>query len=428
MKPLLYIVAVLFVAISLAMVAMEDPGYVLISRAPWTVEMPLSLFVLLTLVGVGTLYLAIYWALRLVHMPSDVARWRQLRQQRRAQEGLQQGLIELAEGDWVQAEKRLLADLRFNHKPLVNYLGAALAAQAEGDFAKRNEYLANARRSAGQGEHRLAVGLMQARLQLAAGEHDAAFATLNELRAEHLENPQLLRLLAEAQHATGDWAGLVELLPELKRQKAMLPATLERLETDTHRELLSLSPPGETALQQAWRLVPPERSGDPALVEPYARHLIAQGRMDNAADILRTTIERQWSERLVRLYGLAHTSDLQVQIAHAERWLTEHRDSAALQLCLARLLFAANRRGRALEHAQRAFGLRQNPEAQRELALILAAEGRHQEACEHYRAAAFADGAVDSTTAKDRARTQPGTSPGLGTSPKDDSGARPKTL
>lgn len=406
MKPLLYIVALLFVAISLAMVAMEDPGYVLISRAPWTVEMPLSLFVLLTLVGVGVLYLTVYWALRLIRMPGDVARWRQLRHQRRAQESLHQGLIELAEGDWLQAEKRLLADLRFNHKPLVNYLGAALAAQAEGDFAKRNEYLANARRSAGQGEHRLAVGLMQARLQLAAHEHDAAFATLNELRAEHLENPQLLRLLAEAQHATGDWAGLVELLPELKRQKAVAPSTLERLETDTHRELLSLSPPGEAALQQAWRLVPPERSGDPALVEPYARHLIGQRQMDSAADILRTTIERGWSERLVRLYGLAHSSDLQVQLAHAERWLAGHSDSPGLQLCLARLLFAANQRGRALEHAQRAFELQPSPETQRELALILAAEGRHQEACEHYRAAAFADNAGNTAGDKSLGKTK----------------------
>ncbi len=51
MKLLIFIIAVLFASIALTLLAMENPGYVLIAREPWSIEMPLTLFGLLFIIA-----------------------------------------------------------------------------------------------------------------------------------------------------------------------------------------------------------------------------------------------------------------------------------------------------------------------------------------------------------------------------------------
>src|SRR6185436_5585027 len=51
MKLVVYILVTLFVATALTLAAIENPGYVLIARAPWSIEMPLTLFIPLLIVA-----------------------------------------------------------------------------------------------------------------------------------------------------------------------------------------------------------------------------------------------------------------------------------------------------------------------------------------------------------------------------------------
>ncbi|MEK7260838.1 MAG: heme biosynthesis HemY N-terminal domain-containing protein, partial [Pseudomonadota bacterium] len=117
MKLLTFILVVLFAGVLVALYAVENPGYVLLARAPWSLEMPLTLFVPLMLVVFGLLALALYILVRLARIPQDVEGWRATRHTRRARAALIQGLTHLAEGHWAEAETELLAGLRHGDAP-----------------------------------------------------------------------------------------------------------------------------------------------------------------------------------------------------------------------------------------------------------------------------------------------------------------------
>ena len=49
--------------------------------------------------------------------------------------------------------------------------------------------------------------------------------------------------------------------------------------------------------------------------------------------VLREAIKRSWEERLINLYGSISDANPKSMLKHAERWLTEHDDSAAFKAC-----------------------------------------------------------------------------------------------
>lgn len=385
MKLLAFVIVILFAATGLTLFAVENPGYALLARSPWSVEMPLTLFVILLLVLIAITYFVIYGLVRIYRIPRDVARWRTLRHNRRAQESLNQGLLRLAEGNWVEAEKGLLSDLRFNDQPLLNYLGAALAAQGQNDPEKRNEYLSLAHQ---HGRSRdLAIGMMQAYLHHLAHQQEQALAILTHLRVSFPEHPQLLRLLASVYRELKDWTSLANLTPQLRRARVFPPSELEAIELQASRELLMLPlPSGSMAvLEKAWRHVPEHLHHHPALIEIYAHHLIRQHEADKAEAVLRDAIIRSWNENLVQLYGRVRSRDIAVQFEAAQSWLGMHQNSAGLHLALGRLAQQSKLKAKAKEHFEKALTLRESPEVYLELAALLEQSGLTDQAREYYR-------------------------------------------
>ncbi len=194
MRLLFFIIALLFGAALITLYALENPGYVLIARAPWSIEMSLTFFILLTIAGFFLTFLLLYLIVRLWRIPRDVGRWRTRRQTKSARKTLIDGLTGLAEANFVEAETRLLAGMRHGDTPLLNYLGAAIACEGQGNSEKRDEYLALAHKNAP--DHGLAIGMTQAYLQHQAQQLEQSLATLNELRGNAPKHKQLLNLLA----------------------------------------------------------------------------------------------------------------------------------------------------------------------------------------------------------------------------------------
>ncbi|MEK9133346.1 MAG: heme biosynthesis HemY N-terminal domain-containing protein, partial [Pseudomonadota bacterium] len=252
MKLLFFIIALLFAAALITLYALDNPGYVLIAHAPWSIEMSLTLFIPLMIVVSFLFYLSLYIILRLWRIPRDVGRWRTRRHARRARTALIQGLTNLAEGNWVEAEAQLLAGMRHGDTPLLNYLGAAMACEGQGNSEKRDEYLALAHKNASQ--YDLAIGMTQAYLQHQARQMEQSLATLNELRGNAPKHRQVLKLLAQVHLELRDWTGLIELLPDLRQSYAMTTKEVDALELQAHRELLKLSlPSGKPGvLEKAW--------------------------------------------------------------------------------------------------------------------------------------------------------------------------------
>jgi len=385
MRFVVVVLAALLAAVLATLYAIENPGYVLIARPPWSIEMSLTVFVLLTLLGAGALYLLVYLAVRLVRIPHDVARWRQRRQVRQARNALYQGLVKLAEGSWVEAESQLLASTRHSETPVLSYLGAACVNQAQGNIEKRDEYLAAAQRNAPQ--RHLAIGMTQANLQYLAHQSEQALATLTDLRAAAPKHKHVLKLLAQLYLELRDWTNLAELVPELRQNEVMTPKEIDALELRAQRELLVLTLPSGSAevLKKAWQAVPKHLRRHAMLIAIYARQLIRQNEMSAAEALLRTAIEQEWDDTLVELYGLVRGEAPVEQLETAENWLASHPDNARLLLTLGRLAAHTQHDLKARGYFEKCITLRGPAEAYRELGAVLERVGEAEKALACYR-------------------------------------------
>ena len=144
MKMLFSTLLLLAAAVGFTMLAQRDPGYILLSYDGWSVESSLSLFIL----ALGVTILVSYFVLRLLfgtlHIPGRLGYWRRHRRSLRARAATNRGLLALAEGNWPKAERFLSRFAGSSDTPLLNYLGAARAAQKQGADGRRDQYLSQA--------------------------------------------------------------------------------------------------------------------------------------------------------------------------------------------------------------------------------------------------------------------------------------------
>lgn len=367
MRLVIYILAVLFVAVAITMFAIDDPGYVLIVRPPWSVELPLTLFSVFAFVAFIGLYIAGRGLGQALLLPRGLSLWRERRLGRKARTAMAQGLTFLAAGQWEQAERELLGGLPFSDAPMINYLALALAAQGQGNTSRRDDYLLQANEDAG--EEKFAVNMTQGLLQYMSRQKEQALATLTELHNQQPDHKYVLKLLMETYLDMKDWTGLANLLPELKKHKVLEDEERKATELTVHRELLKLSLPTGSldVLRQAWKAMPKHLHQNPDLVAIYGGKLIEQGEGDEAESLLRAALERQWDETLVAYYGRAHADQIVRQLERAKNWQTTHADSPALYQTLGCLALETGAPEEAIEYLQRSLDLSPSPAAYREL-------------------------------------------------------------
>lgn len=384
MKLLIFIILVLFGAVSLGLIAMQNPGYVLISREPWSIEMSLTVFVILQLIGSVALYLLLHMLVRLWNTPREVARWRMGRRAQRARMNLVQAMTALAENNWLEAEKNALVEVHSGEFPLANYLLAAYAAQRHGDHKKRDEYLGLAHAIAPQDV--LAIGMAQAQLQISAQQYEQALVTLTQLRIHDPKHAHVLGLLAQVYRALHDWDSLAKIIVELKKRKALPAAEIDALELETRRQLLMLPLPNGASgiLKKSWNAVPQYLRQHPQLVAIYAQHLIDQGESEECESLLASTLEHNWDETLVRLYGLVQGRDPAAQMDTALEWLNRQHNDASVLLTLGRLALRSKLPGKAREYLEKAVELNGPLEAYDELGRLLDQAGEHAQAMALY--------------------------------------------
>ena len=367
MRLVIYILAVLFVAVAITMFAIDDPGYVLLVRPPWSVELPLTLFSVFAFVAFIGLYIAGRVLSQALRLPRGLSIWRERRLGRKARTAMAQGLTWLAAGQWGQAERELLDGLPFSDAPMINYLALALAAQGQGNKSRRDDYLLQANEDAG--EEKFAGNMTQGLLQYMSRQKEQALATLTELHNQQPDHKYVLKLLMETYLEMKDWTGLANILPELQKHKALEDEELKAIELTVHRELLKLSLPTGSldVLRQAWKAMPKHLHQNPELVAIYSGKLIKQGEGNEAESLLRAALERQWDETLVAYYGRAHATRIVRQLERAKNWQTTHADSPALYQTLGCLALETGAPEEAIEYLQRSLDLSPSPAAYREL-------------------------------------------------------------
>ncbi len=385
MRILLWVVLTLVAAGVIAYPLLQDPGYVLLGYGKWTVETSAAVLVVVLALGFAVLYYALRAFAGVRAAPRRLRRWRQIKRGERARRYLSQGLVELAEGNWVAAERSLLRQVDASDTALLNYLGAARAAQQRGDSERRDQYLKAAHESMPSAD--VAVGLTQADLQLAQGQYEQALATASHLQRIAPRHAHVLKLLHRLYYEVGDWERLREILPDLRRRRVLGDDELDALTREVHEQLLAAAAQGGDALHlnQAWNRVPKDLRRDPAVIGCYAQHLLSLGEGAAAERLLARAIGSQWDGELVRLYGLAEAADEAAQLRRAESWLQDHPQDPALLLSLARLAQRNRLWGKARIYLESAIGAGAPAEAYRNLAVLLEQMGDRDAALEWYR-------------------------------------------
>ena len=348
----------------------RDPGYVLVAYDQLAVETSLWFAVLLLGAGYFAIRLVVHLFLRLSQGRVSLTSWRQRRRSRAAREHTVKGLLLLAEGRYAEARKLLESAAPRAESPLINYLSAARAAQKLGDNAGRDALLRAAHESTAGS--RFAVGLTQAELQQAEGQWEQSLATLLQLQRQSPRHPQVLRMLVSCYRELGDWQAVLELVPELGKQRVLDGKALLTLQLDAwHGRLAS----ARDDLMTLWQRVPKELKRQPRLVAAFAAALGEAGRPGDAENLLRQGLQQGWDPELVQLYGTLVSDDPGRQLVVAEGWLKERPNDPDLLLALGRICLMNRHWARAREYLEASLRLRRSTEVQSELGRLCAALG-----------------------------------------------------
>jgi len=370
-----------------AWVIEKDSGYAFLAWGNWSVELSLAMLVLLTVVAGALLYYLLHFLVGLIHLPGGLSAWRRRLRQRRARRALTQGLVELAEGHWQQAEKLLTRYAAFSDTPLINYLSAAQAAQRQGLDDRRDAYIRLAHRHMPTAD--VAVSLTQAELQIAHQQFEQALATLKHLRDLAPKHTYVLRLLAGLYQQVGDWEQLRRLLPELKKARTESQEKLAALEVQVYRALLREAAQAMevSRLDSVWRKIPRSLHQEPRILGDYARLLHERQRDEEAEQLLRAALKKTREDDLIALYGVLDVAEPSETLTRAERWLVNHELEPVLLLALGRLSLRARLWGKARSYLEAAIAHGAGLDARRELGRLLDALGDHQAAAQVYREA-----------------------------------------
>ena len=268
----------------------------------------------------------------------------------------------------------------------MHHLLAAVAAQRRGEWQRRDDLLVAA--DAANPRARLAVGLLQAQLQVDAEQWEQALATLGWLREKAPRNHRVLMLLARSMRAVEDYAGLMDLLPDLRREQSLPRAELIAIEQRALDERIGGLGASANAdsLGRIWKSLPKARRRDPALQARYARALIDADCPVTAERQLRRWLRQRWEPALVEVYGeLPLPADRVYN--RLVGWLNERPDDPALLYAAARQAARDERWGPARSHLEAAVARDDNPTVARLLAELYERLGEHDRARQAYRQA-----------------------------------------
>jgi HemY protein len=385
-----FIISLLVLVIAVlgaVLIVRDDPGFVLIKYGDFSLETSLAFALVAVVVTALVVQLLFKLAMVIWRLPRTMRLRAEKRRREKSRHFLNQGLIDLAEGRFAQSETTLVKLIEYAENPLINYLAAARAAQQQGKFDQRDNYLKDAHDARPEAE--IAIGVTQAELQLSSNQTERALATLMHLRSVAPKHDYVLKLLARVYYQIEEWSELCDLLPEVRKKNLFNETKLKEYEIRTFKGCLNNAGKldGDT-LDKTWSKLPKAYQTDADLILHYIELV---SRFDQSSSrieqIVVKSINQQWNSRLVDYYGQLKVDDTTAQLNTAEGWLKDYGSSDALLLALGRICIRLKLWGKAQSYLEASIGTRPCAECYLELADLLNREELNsgEKACEYYR-------------------------------------------
>jgi HemY protein len=377
MKTGLATVLALLLGALVANYLLQDNGYVLIHFRGYAIEMSVPVLAVLLVLA----YLGVRLLVQTFRAPRKLGEVAGRYRQRKAGERITRGYIELGEGNFARGEKLLTRGVRNSETPLLNYLAAARAAQAQGDRKRRDNWL----RMAYEQEPRAAAAVLltQAELQLENEEFETCRATLNRVLQMTPNNAEALRLKAQLCIIRSDWDELEELLPRLRKRGHVAPEIIDDWFVRTWCVLLKKSANNPERMHKLWRAVPRHLRENPRLLQARINALIVDGQTSEAEKIIRKALDSDWNDELALLYGRLE-ADAAAQLQYAEKKLRQRPEDPALLLTAARLSVRNELWGKARSYFETSNAIRPSPETWHDLGQLMLSLGEDEAASDAF--------------------------------------------
>lgn len=380
----------LFITLALSfwvgLTIVDDPGLIYFAYKNHTIEMPLWFGGLAIIVVFFLLYYLVRLWSSIFSLPKRVRRWHHQQKMLQTYQNMAKGLLDLNQGEWRRAQRHFLGNSNEDKAiTAINYLGAAKAAQANGEYGLRDEYLLKAENS--NPKAGLSIQLSRAELQMESGEISRALSTLTDLKKRYPRHPHVLRLLKDIYLQSSDWESLCELLPKLKRYRLIPQAEHDALQVTAYRGLLENTSEGLSLerVKKSWQNFPYAMQTHPTVLAEYVSVLIQHKDYNEAESLLYHALQTNHDDELIRYYGLCVTDHPAKQLARAESMLKKDRNNPVLLLTLGRLAKHNKLWGKARTYFENSLYHASIPEAYHEMATLLDKIGEPELALEYYR-------------------------------------------
>ena len=382
---LIVVLAVIFLlTTSLATLLLYDNGQVAMVWGEWVVETSVSFLIAAIFITFVLVYAVVRIVLNIWHFPAFWRRYRRIRQYSKAETAMAKGMIALEYGDWHKAEKQLIKSAKNSEAGLVHYLSAAKMADNQKAYDRRDQYLEQARET--YPEEYVTIGLVEARL-LTDDKPEMALAILQTLHEQQPKNPTILAEYAVGLRQLGYWETLAEILPEIKKTRALSTEAYAELEQTYWAGKLA-SATDEVELDSIWKSLSKKQQLTAELLAEYAEQRIGWGQEVTLEALLEKAIKRQWNDRLVYQYGRLTLGPAFERLKVAEKWRgTQGDENPVLLLTLGRLACKSQLWGLGQNYLKQSLKIRAEVETFHALAQCYEAEGKDNQAALTYKEA-----------------------------------------
>lgn len=364
----------------------SNKGYILISLDSYTTYETTIINAVIVVVIFYFLLLFLEWVLRKLLSISSVTRgWFGQRKTRKAQRNSMLGMLALFEGNSKQAQKLLSKSAERTDAPALTYIAAARAAQQQGNYRLRDEYLTQATES--QKGCRLAVGLVWVELQIEAKQFKNALLTLDELNSSFPGHKRIAKLYLDIYPPLNEWSKFITVLDEQRKHLSLTDEEFDAIKLDAYQHLFKqLAAQSGEAPQDLWnnrssRWMRKDLDYQKAILDAFieAKHY------QYAEHFLLEKLKEQLSLPLLAYADKIPISNRQKLVLLLEKKLNKDPDNAAIHQALAKLKLDDDKDSDAVEHLKKSIELDPSVDSFALLGKVLEKMDNLDEANNYYR-------------------------------------------
>lgn len=379
MRLILWLLALFAAAVAVALAAKYNNGHVLLIMQPYRVELSLNIF----LIGLLAAFFVFYMAVRLL---AGIFGFSRRHRHKKAEYMLLTGIKAYFEGNYARAKKAASIALKLTEhttEKAINAVVAARSAHMLKEFSQRDEYLATAKKEAGN--ERVLRLVTQTELQLSDGKHEDALNSLQDLYSTGgLQQTAVILLELKAQQQAGNWDAVIELTTVLEGRRHFNKTHVKQLRHNAHFENIKEKSTDLHALNKYWQDLPIEEKRNSEIAIAATRAYIALGNCEAANLVIEQTVDAEWNAELITLYSQCLNYHVSRQIECAEVWLRSQPNNAYLLLTLGKLCTHCELWGKAQNYLEASLSVEPGHAAHLALAQLNEKLGKHELAIDHY--------------------------------------------